>query len=305
MIPKTRGVIQLIDGNSIGYANHMSTKLTNGSMPTQAIYGTIRTLRSLKTDSPKAKQIVLWDGRAQWRRDIYPDYKANRRSSGDQVKIYEEYKAQSKDMQAMITHIGVDQVICPKAEADDLAAAYCHVFRDFTINLITADKDWLQLVKPNVSWFDPVHDKFCSTSDFEVMTGFKTPDLFVQAKALTGDASDNIKGVGGIGEVNAAKLLKAYGSADTFLKMYDQGKIAADSLPKAWHNFAKDAEKRQAFIRNRKLMTLCVPVPGIKDSIITKGKFSRDDFKSMCENLAFLSILQQLDNWLTPFNPAV
>src|ERR1700752_684194 len=72
--------IILVDGNSMGHANHNGSVLTVGGFQTQAIYGMLRTLRALRQGYTGDVGIqVLWDGKAQHRLAIYPEYKGNRK----------------------------------------------------------------------------------------------------------------------------------------------------------------------------------------------------------------------------------
>lgn len=76
------------------------------------------------------------------------------------------------------------------------------------IYLLTGDGDWLQLVRENVSWVSLREDakhKQVNFEQFAELTGLPTPRAFLEAKALQGDTSDNIKGVGGIGDGGAKR----------------------------------------------------------------------------------------------------
>src|SRR4051794_35351265 len=68
----------LVDANSRGYAFHDSAKLTVGAFQTQAIFGMVKEMRNIYFSMPTRQVYVLWDGRAQWRYDLYPEYKAGR-----------------------------------------------------------------------------------------------------------------------------------------------------------------------------------------------------------------------------------
>ena len=86
----------LIDGNSIGHANHNATKLTVGEMQTQAIFGVVKSVRALAESYPGWNQLVLWDGKSAWRKQIYPDYKENRKAKDEKQQAHKDaYKAQS------------------------------------------------------------------------------------------------------------------------------------------------------------------------------------------------------------------
>jgi len=300
----SRTAVHLIDGNALGYASHLGTKLSTGSMPTQAIFGLIRTMRLLQVESPRSRKIVLWDGSAKWRKEINPAYKESRKRTAEQLKVREEYARQVPDMRRALTYLGIDQVLSPNCEADDLAATYVAVFRkrDLPVTMVTGDRDWLQLVREGVDWFDPIHDRYCNHENFAEFTGFRDPEQFVDAKALQGDPSDNIKGVGRIGEVGAKKLLAAYGRVGNFLRMYDLNRERMIDLPIDWIKFAENLDgRRDRFFENRKIMELKPNAPGVKDAQVTKGAQDFEAFRRLCEELAFLSILGQFDEWIRPF----
>ena len=295
--------ILLLDGNSIGYQHNNSTKLSVGGHPTQATFGFLRTLRDLQIQHPKAMRFVLWDGRAKWRYELYPNYKSNRGKDPKSLAMRAEYKKQQPDIQRAITALGIDQVRSPDCEADDLAAAYSFVFagKAWKTQLVTGDGDWLQLVNEYVEWFDPIRDKFVNHQNFTSQTGFRDPQQFLDNKCLMGDTSDTIKGVGGIGETNAAKLLKAYGRVTSFLSLYKDGKVV--EVPKPWMALGENLKGVQDnYWRNRKLMELKPNAEGIKARQTIKGKFNPDDLKALCQELALFSILKNFNSWIQPFS---
>lgn len=301
--------VHLIDGNALGWAAMYSTSnkgqlLKVGDHYTNVTFGLSRTMRDLQVEAPTSRKIVLWDGAARWRKDLVPTYKAQRDKTPQQIEIREIYKSQTGDVRRAMKALGIDQVVSPNCEADDLAAAYADLFvkKGFKVMLLTADRDWLQLVRPGVEWFDPVHDKFCNADNFTEITGFRDPDQFVDAKALQGDVSDNVKGVGQIGEVGAKKLLTAYGRVAKFLKLYDLQRERMEGVPAAWQKLAENIEDRRTrFFNNRKIMELKPGAPGVKDIQVTKGELDVTEFRKLCEELAFLSILGQFNDWVRPF----
>jgi DNA polymerase I len=295
--------IFLIDGNAIGFACHTGQKLVSGTQQTQAVYGIARTLRAMTIAYPKAKKVMLWDGRAQWRIDLYPDYKANREANKAMMDMREAYKSQRPYIERIVRALGVDQIRSPSCEADDLAAAFAQAFsqKKRNVRLISADRDWLQLVNEHVTWHDPIRDRLVTIENFEEQTGYRKPRQVLDVKCLMGDTSDNIKGVGGIGEVGAKKLVAAYGSVKNFLALADAGKL--DNVPPAWQKLVDNEDgRRDRFLRNQTLMDLLGPAkPGVSERVLTEGQFSQDIVREVSEELAFHSILADLDNWLNPF----
>lgn len=299
-------LIYLIDGNAIGFACNSGPKLSVGKQATQATFGVIRTLREMQMRNPQAKKFMLWDGKAKWRYDLYPEYKSNRNKDPKSKAMRAEYKSQQPDIEKAVCALGIDQVRSNDCEADDLAAAYAFIFggKQWKTQLVTGDGDWLQLVNEHIEWFDPIRDKFVNHQNFTSQTGFRDPAQFVDNKCLMGDTSDTIKGVGGIGEKGAAQLLKAYGRVSTFLKLYKDGKVV--DIPKAWIALGENLKGSQdRYWRNRKLMELRPNVPGVKDRQTIKGEFDPAAFRHLCEDLAFWSILKDFDTWVAPFAPKI
>lgn len=289
----------LIDGNAIGYAQQLGmTRLSIGDQATHAIYGFLLALRKVAIPNSNERiPIVLWDGSAAWRREVYPDYKANRRNDAKKIAVKDEYSTQVPFIRQAINNLGIDQMISPTCEADDLAGAYSRLLerQGHLVELVTGDKDWLQLVTPSVTWNDPVRDRQVDIMTFESFTDYPNVAQFLDEKCLTGDASDNIKGVGGIGAKGAKELLTEWGSVENFLTTADpESKMKA-----AWRRLYKDASKYRT---NMLLMNLDGRHPTIKDRIITKGDWNPDAFEKMCHELAMFSITAKIDDWLVPFD---
>lgn len=294
---------RLVDGNSIGYAAHMANKLEYDGMEVQAIYGILMSLKKSIQDVP-CRHIVLWDG-ASWRYGEYPEYKANRRES--EVESKAQYKSQAAYIHEMLTHLGIDQVLHTTAEADDLAGYYVNKFcpndinsKRITIDLVTGDKDWIQLVRPGVVWYDPIRNRECSLDNFQEFTGVKNAKQFIEKKAIVGDSSDNIKGVMGIGEKGADKLLASFNSVKTMVEIHETGSLG--KVPVNWKRLAdNEGHRLDVFNRNVRLMDLNQGVLGDGKVDITKGKVDIPAFRALCEELAFTSILDNMDVFVGTF----
>lgn len=306
--------LMFIDGNNIAFAAQTANKLTVGSRQVQAIFGFIKTLRRLMVENPGYKPLVLWDGRAQRRFDLYPDYKGNRGKDPKMVAHKEAMKEQLPDIQQALTHLGIRQLHSKVDEADDLAAVMTRkaINSGNEVLLISGDKDWVQLVGRTCRWYDPVRDRHCTAANFSEFTGLASVDQFVQVKALAGDTSDNIKGVGGIGEGGALDLMLQFESVDNFFKLAEEEKLPK-KLPKAFQRLAYGTESfvyrgkeyppmRETYARNMRLMDLRdVETPKKEDMTVTRGAFDRTSFVEFCEELNFASILGNLSAWTDPF----
>jgi len=291
-----------IDGNSVGYSCHYATKLNVGGMETQAIFGFVKTMRELRVIYPTHTPIVLWDGRAEWRFKLHPDYKSNRDNDPKKLAVKEAYQAQVPYIQRMNDTLGIRQLKVFTHEADDMAG---HMVSKFAkdgnqIVLISGDRDWIQLVRPGVTWRDMRDDSRIVTLDNLLdKTGYATPLAFLEGKCLQGDTSDCIPGVGGIGEKGAPEFMAEFGSVRNFLRRVDSG----DFVPKkkAHINLASP-EGRRAFARNLRMMQLLKvekPNPDKVDRF--NANLNPERFQALCEDLAFRSIATNIETFIKPF----
>lgn len=294
--------ICVIDGNSIGYSAHYAMKLRAGEQETQAIYGTVKTLIELKTKHPETKPIVVWDGRAQWRFDRCPSYKSNRHSDDPKREaIRLSYKQQAPFIREILKSMGVSQLQVSTHEADDLAALIVQKKKpDDFITLLTADQDWLQLVRHGVIWLDAKSGKVVSKTNFFDHTGYKTPEAFLDGKCLRGDQSDAIEGVGGIGEKGAPTFLATYGSVQNFFDGVDAGVIVPNK--KVYQHLASP-EGREIYKRNYEVMQLLDTKPFDPKNLTANDSTSKnkDQFIELCGRFAFVSLMKKPDAILNLF----
>ena len=308
-----RGYI-LIDGNSVAYAATAMKKLTVGQQEVQGVFGMLRTLRAIAGTYPMLKPVILWDG-ASWRKKELEGYKGSRdkvesedkplsKADIEQQQIRDSLKSQKKLMMLGFQCLGVHQVFAVNLEADDLAGLLVRRWnRDGNkIILITGDEDWIQLVQENVSWRDHRSDKKCSIQTLEEFKGVKSGRLFLEVKALMGDTSDEISGVGGIGEKGAVELSQTYGSVASFLNQWNDGSLATAKVPKKFRDFAESTEKQAIFTRNMRLMDLASPsIPKPEGLRVMTDPPDLAKFEKFCKSLCFQSILTDVPGWAQPF----
>lgn len=301
----------LIDMNSIGHASHNAPRLTVGDIQTQAVFGVIRTLRGIAETYPERRIWCLWDGAREtsWRKEVLPEYKANRDAMTPKEQADKDaYRKQVTILRQTLPYLGLKQLLVSTAEADDSAGYLTRqiVANGGSVDLITGDQDWLQLLAleqkgTKVRWIDPIREKRIGNHDFLDKTGYFSPFEFLQGKALQGDGSDNIPGVGGIGEKTAMELLAKYRSVEAFLA---QHAAAPNSIKgKKLNDFANNVTGgRDKFARNMQLMDLInAKKPDPKDVIITRPKYSEPSFQKIADRLAFRSITKDLPNFMRPF----
>jgi 5'-3' exonuclease len=179
----------------------------------------LRTVQSLAKSYKAAKVIIAADwGSSTYRKNIYPDYKQNRKDKfAEQTEaeqaafelFFEEFTATLgllADEYPVLRFKGV--------EADDIAA-YIVEKKDSLkfddIWLISSDRDWDLLVQPGVSRFSYVTRKEVTVDNWHEHYEFD-PEDYISIKCLTGDAGDNVMGVPGIGPKRAVSLVKEHGT---------------------------------------------------------------------------------------------
>jgi DNA polymerase-1 len=248
--------LYLIDGYSIIYQSYfafLNRPLTNPQgKNTQAVFGFFRTFLELLRERMPASLAVLMDSKTKTHRhELYPAYKAHRDAAPeelhDQVAVIEE----------ILAALGVPFFRVDGFEADDLIAtlaARCGVEKT-PCYVVSRDKDLLQTVGPHVivlrqkkgdgGWEEWGRD--------EVFAGFGVyPEQVVDYLALTGDQSDNIPGVAGIGPKTAVKLL---GQWQTLDGVYENLPAIPESQRKKL-----ESGKESAYL-SRRLATLTADLP--------------------------------------------
>jgi 5'-3' exonuclease len=179
--------------------------------PVHAVFGFARFLGDLIERVRPAYMAVAFDERrtASYRNRIYPPYKANReRAPADLV-------AQLRCCRELCRHLGVAVFVDSEYEADDLIGTLAQVMRAQGVRaaFISRDKDLAQLVRDgDLFWDFGAREQF-GYHDIERHFGV-APERFADYLALTGDSTDNIPGVPGIGQRTAAVLMRAFGSLD-------------------------------------------------------------------------------------------
>ena len=277
----------LIDGNNQMYrAYHALHGLTGpDGRSTNAVYGFITMLRKLLSDQQPDLVAAAFDLKGPtFRHELAADYKATRRP------MPEDLVEQVSWVHEACAALGVPVVTHAGFEADDVIGTLATqaVAAGLEVVVVTGDKDFFQLVGDRIRVFNP-RDEGAWYDDAGVLEKFGVrPDQVVDVLALMGDASDNVKGVPGIGEKGARELLADFGSLDWLLDH-------ADELPKKKYRTALTEHADNAR-RSRELVRLVtdVPVPYEPERYRYRGAdrtrcftlFSELGFKSLVSEFA-------------------
>lgn len=196
----------LVDGNNlfkIGF--HGVRDLYSNGDHLGGIYYFINILRRFLEEHNHDKVVVFWDSNSSIRKSIYPRYKANRRQDMNEDK-YQSYLNQQARVKEYLEEIFVRQVEMINNEADDLIAYYCKVATNEEIIIFSADKDLTQLITENISIYSPISKQYFKNGDNIIINKVEIPHYNVLlCKIFTGDKSDNIDGIEGLGEKTLIK----------------------------------------------------------------------------------------------------
>lgn len=312
--------VLLIDGNSIAHACNSITVMKSGELETQAIFGFLRTLKALITgdrhnNGKKCVPYVLWDGRAQWRYDLLPEYKSGRAAkTKEEEESKARFRAQLPYLYAAVSTLGVKQFRCPTQEADDLGGHFVRALNraGVSVTMISGDQDWIGLVTELTDWYDPIRHRRVDHFSFKEATGTNGPNQYYQLKALKGDTSDYIPPVPRIGE-QALPFLEKWGTLENYWAAVDSGQYQPRKASKGaknmhYEDFLASPAGREHFLRSMKLMDLSTPlpegsIPPMKELVFAdngKGPNPRG-FETLCIRLSMLSIIKKMDEFLAAF----
>jgi len=179
----------------------------------------VRTVDSLRKSYKAGNVIIACDqGSSSYRKNIYPDYKIDRKKKQElqtdqESKDFSEFFAGF--MKVIDTYTEVDDypvLRFEKCEADDIAAYIVGKYRKtYKIWLISSDRDWDLLIHPNVSRFSYVTGKEITYDNWAEYYDYPMDD-HISIKCLMGDSGDSVPGVTGIGPKKAQALVEEFGS---------------------------------------------------------------------------------------------
>ncbi|MFD1626812.1 DNA polymerase I [Azospirillum griseum] len=237
--------LYLVDGSGFIFrAFHALPMMTRpDGTPVNAVLGFSNMLLKLLADAKAEAVAVVFDSaRLNFRNEFYPDYKAHRPETPEELKP-----------QFALIREATDAFCLPSLEldgyeADDLIATYARLAREAgrPVTIVSSDKDLMQLVGPGVSMYDPMKNKHIGPD--EVFEKFGVPpEKVVDVQSLAGDSVDNVPGVPGIGIKTAAQLITEYGDLDTLLANAE--KIKQPARRQKLIEFAEQARVSRRLVR--------------------------------------------------------
>ena len=283
---RDRDIVYLVDGSSyIHRAYHAIRHLSNSKgVPTNAVFGFCKMILRLFDEKGPQYIAIAFDTKGPtFRHKIFDAYKATR------PPMPEDLVAQLPYIKKFVRSLNVVMMEKEGFEADDIIGTMARQGdeKGFQVVIITGDKDFRQLISPRVSLWDTMKDRVTDYETFLKEYGLN-PEQVIDIMGLSGDSSDNIPGVPGVGEKTAAGLIQQFGSLEAVFENLEE--IKKEKLKE---NLKKSHE---AAVLSKKLVTIDRFVPlqaeiedlkiGEPDTPELTALFRELEFKGLWEQFA-------------------
>lgn len=277
----------LIDGSSFLYRAYFGLPPLNtpAGEPIRVTFGFTRILKKFIDEFNPSFLAVAWDPPSevsQWRKKLYPAYKAQRPA------VPQEINNQRALVKEVCSSLGIAQFELPDEEADDILYSLAKDLsqRKYCVVIVTQDKDFHQVIGKSIITYDPFN-QYCLDLDGVYKRYQLPPKKLTFYYALVGDASDNVPGVPGIGPHEAQALVASHSSLTALYKNLTQ-------LTNEKAQALLQAHKRSAFM-SQKLVRLRYHDfhPSLK-----KLSFSKKNWLqafTLFKKLGFTSLLKELE----------
>ena len=288
--------LYVIDGHASIYRAYYAIKtrlsVPGTGQPTHAVFGFTKILKALLDSHKPDCLVVAMDSPGKtFRHERYAEYKANR------PKMPEDLISQLPYVERVCEAYGIPVFRRAGYEADDLMGTLARLGREegLEVVLVSGDKDALQLVGNGVSVYDPVKQLLYDDEKVKETRGVR-PEHIIDLLGLSGDSSDNIPGVPGVGPKKALQLISKYGSLDDVLA------ASAEIKGKLGENVRKFADQARL---SRELATIDSHAPieldteecrvGRADEAKLIALFQELDFRDLMDWLAQSYVPSKVD----------
>ncbi len=281
----------LLDGMALMYRAHFalmrSPRFTSGDVCTSAVFGMTNTILDIINKQEPTHLVAAFDTpEPTHRHKEFPEYKAQRDA------LPEDIAAQFPLVDRLLDALNIPVIRKPGFEADDIIGtlAYQAAEEGFQAFMVTPDKDFTQLVGPNVRIYRPGRGgaQFELLGVPEVLEKWQIErvDQVVDILGLMGDASDNIPGVPGVGEKTAQKLIARYGSIENLLQHTHELKGKQKE---------RVEENRDQALLSKRLVQIVTDVPHdtLLDSLAWSA-YDKDKLKALLMELEFETLGKRL-----------
>lgn len=295
-------MVNIIDGNQLACRCYFSLEplTTSKGRRTETIYSVLVSIRKLFREygGKDTTFFVTWDGGNDRRKAIFSDYKAGRK------KFEDAFYEQLAELRKILTLFGIKQYHFSAIEADDLIGTLTIKSRKKgqKVLIISSDHDFEQLISRHVEVLHPLANNLIKNVQYVVDKYGITPDRVAEAMAITGDPTDNIPGIEGVGDKTAAKLIAANGSLQQILANPDSLK----TLNRKGEIVDAKDDLKQKIKLNLENIKIAYKLVKIYDDLDVEPDFSKQivDFEAVrkiFEELEFEQFLNEFNRWEAAF----
>ena len=269
------------------FAFAKNPRITSGGMDTSAIYGFTTALLDLLSKENPTHIAVCFDlPQPTERHEMFPEYKANRDATPEAIKIAVPY------IHKILEAFNIPALGVPGFEADDVIGTLAKKAEQegFTTYMMTPDKDFGQLVSPNIFMYRPGRGgnppEVWGEAEVCEKFGLSRVEQVIDYLGMMGDSVDNIPGLPGVGAKTAQKLLAEYGSLEETLAHADEikGKLGE-----------KIRDNAELGILSKKLARIIIDVPiDLAPNTLTRDPWDQDALLGIFEELEFRTLGRRL-----------
>ncbi|MGI8822765.1 MAG: DNA polymerase I [Acidimicrobiia bacterium] len=282
--------LALLDGHSLAYRAFYALPAdlaTPAGQITNAVFGFTSMLIKLLGDERPDAVAVTWDVKGpQFRKDLYPEYKAQREAPPDL------FRSQLPLIREVLEALDISQIEAPGYEADDVIGTLVGKAgaEGWRVVVVTGDRDAFQLIDDSTTVMYTrrgISDTVMADAAWIEERYGIAPKQYLDYAALRGDSSDNLPGVPGVGEKTATKLVAQHGDLEGIFEHLDQ------QTPRIRANL--EGARHQVFL-NREIMTM-VEVPEATSVVLEDlvlGEWDHDRVRKVFDALAFRTLWERL-----------
>ncbi len=314
----------LVDGNNlvkIGF--HGVKDYYHNGKHIGALWHFVNTIRRFIDEQNFDKVVVMWDGddNSSTRKLIYPQYKEQRRDRDNEYKL-DSFTEQKERIKQYLEDCYIRQINVDNNEADDLIAYYCQISENEQKTIYSGDKDLTQLISDKVSVYYPRTKETYHLGSKIKCDIYEFPHQNIRTyKILSGDKSDNIEGISGLGEKTLIKffpeLLEKPVSITDILER-TENLLKENKNNKTLQNLLSGKTKSgvygdEYFVINEKIINLSNPLITddakelvelyYKESLDPDGRGHRGLIKMMMEDGFFKYLPKGDDAWVNFVRP--
>jgi len=277
----------IVDGHAYAYRAFHAIRDLRGpdGRPTNAIFGFVKMFEKLRAALASAHVIVVWDGGLSAERvAAHPEYKSQR------PEMPADLRPQLDELTRYLAAAGVASYCGDQVEADDYIACLARraAAAGWYVVIASSDKDFMQLVSPQIGLWNPGDKTAAIWSREQVLakTGVE-PGQVADWLALMGDAVDNIPGVPGVGSKTAAELLRQFGSvAALFTRLAE---VKSEKLRAALAGSAGVVRRNLGLVQLREVACEFVPEQ------LAARPMNREQLRELFRRWGFQGLLASLD----------